>query len=103
MLRSAEAEVESQLRDRRIGLGQQAFGLLQAAGELKVEIQNPDGTPVLGYTLDDCFPIFGDHIDFPVSWKSKGADVSALAGQPVRLRFALKDADLYAFQFLPAR
>ena len=68
-------------------------------GELKVEIQNPDGTPVPGYALADCFPIFGDHLDFPVSWKGKGSDVGALAGKPVRLRFALKDADLYAFQF----
>jgi hypothetical protein len=70
-------------------------------GEVKVEIQNPDGTPVPGYALADCFPIFGDHIDFFVSWKGKGTDVSALAGKPVRIRFALKDADLYAFQFLP--
>jgi hypothetical protein len=56
---------------------------------------------VPGYALADCFPIFGDHIDFPVSWKGKGTDVSTLAGKPVRIRFALKDADLYAFQFLP--
>lgn len=68
-------------------------------GELKVEFQNPDGTPIPGYTLAECFPIFGDHIDFPVSWKGKGTDVSALAGKPVRIRFTLKDADLYAFQF----
>jgi hypothetical protein len=32
------------------------------------------------------------------SWKS-GTDVSQLAGKPVRLRFELKDADLYSFQF----
>ncbi|MDD4871845.1 MAG: hypothetical protein PHR77_14905 [Kiritimatiellae bacterium] len=69
-------------------------------GELKVEIQNPDGTPMPGYTLAECFPIFGDHIDFPVSWKGKGTDVSTLAGKPVCIRFTLKDADLYAFQFL---
>ena len=69
-------------------------------GELKVEIQQPDGTPVPGFALADCFPVFGDHIDFPVSWKGKGTDVGALAGKPVRIRFTLKDADLYAFQFL---
>jgi len=69
-------------------------------GELKVEFQNPDGTPIPGFALADCFPIFGDHIEFPVSWKGKETDVSALTGQPVRIRFTLKDADLYAFQFL---
>ncbi len=70
-----------------------------AAGELRVEIQHPDGTPVPGYSMEECFPIFGDHIEFTVAWKGKGSDVSALAGKPVRLRFALKDADLYAFRF----
>jgi len=68
-------------------------------GELKAELQNPDGTPVPGFALADCFPVFGDHIDVPVSWKGKGTDVGALAGKPVRIRFTLKDADLYAFQF----
>ncbi len=29
------------------------------------------------------------------------APVRSLAGQPVRLRFVLRDADLYAFQFAP--
>jgi len=33
-----------------------------------------------------------------VSWKS-GADLGKLAGQTVRLRFELKDADLYSLQF----
>ena len=33
------------------------------------------------------------------SWKN-GSDVSSLAGQPIRLRFRLKDADLFALQFV---
>ncbi|WP_274381422.1 hypothetical protein [Paenibacillus mesophilus] len=32
-----------------------------------------------------------------VKWKS-GATLGALEGKPVRLRFWMKDADLYAFQ-----
>lgn len=70
------------------------------SGELKVEMQDAEGKPVPGYTLAECFPVFGDHIDFPVAWKGKGTDVGALAGIPIRIRFALKDADLYAFQFM---
>lgn len=69
------------------------------AGEVKVEIQDTDGKPIPGYTSAECFPIFGDHIDFPVTWRGTGTDVGALAGKPVRLRFTLKDADLYAFRF----
>lgn len=69
-----------------------------AAGSLAVEIQDIDGRPIPGYELEQCVPQFGDEIERTVSWKG-GADVSALAGQTVRLRFQLKDADLYAFRF----
>ena len=40
----------------------------------------------------------GDAIEREVRWKG-GADVSALAGRPVRLRFVMKDADVYALRF----
>lgn len=69
-----------------------------AAGELRVEIQTADGTPVDGYKLDDSVEHFGDRVDQVVTWK-QGDDVGKLAGRPVRLRFALKDADVYSFQF----
>ena len=43
-----------------------------------------------------------------VKWKNasdltwKGAsDLSALAGKPISLRFVMRDAKLYAFQFVP--
>ncbi len=39
-------------------------------------------------------------IEEVVKWKT-GSDVSALAGQTVRLRFVMKDADLYALRFRP--
>ncbi len=70
-----------------------------AAGGLTVEIQDADGKPLPGYTLADCPEISTDDLARVVSWKH-GSDVSALAGKPVRLRFRLKDADLYAFQFV---
>lgn len=70
-----------------------------AAGDLRVEIQDANGKPLPGFALDDCPPIFGDAIERAVTWKN-GGDVSALVGKPVRLRFTLKDADLYAFQFV---
>lgn len=66
-----------------------------AAGSLRVEIQDPSGRPVPGYTLSDCPEIIGDQIDRIVAWK-RGADVSSLAGKPVRLRFVMKDANLYS-------
>jgi hypothetical protein len=69
-----------------------------AAGDIRVEIQDAGGKPLPGFALDDCPPTFGDAIERAVTWKN-GGDVSALAGKPVRLRFALKDADLYSFKF----
>lgn len=71
-----------------------------AAGGVWVEIQDMEGNPLPGYTLADCEPLFGDTIDRTVHWK-RGSDVRSLSGRPVRLRFVLKDADLYAYQFIP--
>ena len=69
-----------------------------AAGSVRVELQDADGTPIEGYALDDCPEMYGDTIEQTVAWTS-GADVSGIAGQPVRVRFTLNDADLYALRF----
>ena len=69
-----------------------------AAGSVSVEIQDPKGKPIKGFTLEDCGEIFGDEVDGVVKWSGK-ADVSRLSGKAVRLRFVLKDADLYSLQF----
>ncbi|MFP4171814.1 MAG: hypothetical protein ACLFV4_02780 [Candidatus Hydrogenedentota bacterium] len=69
-----------------------------AAGSVRVEMQEADGTPIEGYALTDCPAIYGDSIERIIEWES-GSDVSDLAGKAVRLRFELKDADLYALQF----
>ena len=69
-----------------------------ATGSIRVELQDAAGTPIPGFTLADCNLQFGAQLDRIVSWKA-GPDVRRLAGQPVRLRFVMKDADLYALQF----
>lgn len=69
-----------------------------AAGSLKVELQDADGKALPGFSLADCEELFGDSVDRAVVWKS-GANLTTLADQPVRIRFTLNDADLYAFQF----
>jgi len=69
-----------------------------AAGSIRVEIQTAAGKPISGYTLREAAHVFGDEPERVVSWKS-GKDVSKLAGQPVRLRFVMQDADLFAFRF----
>jgi hypothetical protein len=70
-----------------------------AAGWVKIEIQDEGGNPVQGFTEADCAEIYGDQIDCKISWMS-GDDVSSLEGRPIRLRFILKDADIFSFQFI---
>jgi hypothetical protein len=70
-----------------------------AAGDVRVEIQDSAGTPIPGYALDDCPAVIGDEIRHVVAWKS-GADASPLADKPIRLRFVIRDADLYSFRFV---
>jgi len=69
-----------------------------AAGSVRVEIQEKNGEPIPGFTLDDCEELFGDTLDRQVFWLSKG-DLSKLNGREVRVRFVLQDADLYSYQF----
>ena len=70
-----------------------------AFGGVRVEVQDESRRAIPGYALDDCPEFFGDRrIEGVVSWE-KGADVSALEGRAVRLRFELKDADVYSFRF----
>lgn len=71
-----------------------------AAGSVSVELQTAEGKPIPGFALADCGEIYGDQIAQVVGWKGH-PDVGKLAGTPVRLRFVLKDADLYSIQFTP--
>jgi hypothetical protein len=69
-----------------------------AAGGVRVELQDADGTPIPGFARDDAIEQIGNEIDRVVTWQG-GSDVSSLAGRPVRICFLLKDADLYALSF----
>lgn len=69
-----------------------------AAGGIRVELQDADGKPISGFSAADCHELIGNEIERAVSWQS-GSNLGKLAGQPVRLRFEMKDADLYALRF----
>jgi len=69
-----------------------------AAGGIRLEIQDAAGQAIPGWTLKDCPEMIGDEINRLVSW-SRGLDLSALSEKIVRLRFVMKDADLYSFRF----
>jgi hypothetical protein len=80
-----------------------------AAGSVRVELlednpgygladPEPPGRPFPDRAMADCDEIIGDEIERVVTWKGS-PDVSRFAGQAVRLRIALKDADLYSLRF----
>lgn len=69
-----------------------------AAGSVLVEIQDADGNPIAGFNEKDAEPTVGNEIKRVVHWKS-GSNVSSLAGKPVRLRFVMRDAELFAYKF----
>lgn len=71
-----------------------------AAGGIRVEVQDAAGKPVPGYSQGEAVETIGNEVDRVVRWQ-KGSDVSGLAGKPVRLRFVMKDARLFALQFRP--
>jgi hypothetical protein len=57
-----------------------------------------ESNPIPRFSLEDCEPIWGDHIARVVKWKS-GDDVGAHEGKTVKLRFAMSDADLFSIRF----
>jgi hypothetical protein len=69
-----------------------------AAGGLQVQIEDLEGRAVPGFAFSDCPEMYGDAIERTVTWQ-RGSDVSTLAGKPIRLRLALRDADVYALGF----
>ena len=69
-----------------------------AAGSVRVELQFPDGSAVPHYGLADCVPLIGDEIEGAVRWRH-GKDLRMLSGQQVRVRYVLRDADIYSMRF----
>ena len=63
--------------------------------QLQVRIVDEAGKPLEGFDWSDSEPIRGDSIKHPVRWKGS---LAAPAGQPVRLEFALRKAQLYGFE-----
>jgi len=75
-----------------------------ANGHIRIEVQDALGHPLPGFALEESPLLWGDRIDAPVQWarpasKTDPEPLRRLAGKPVRLRFVMRDADLYSIQF----
>ncbi len=92
-----------------------------AAGYIRVELQDVAGKTIPGYSLEDSPYIIGDEISRKVGQdiaavreqdtdsesaynagpviRESPSDIRLLADVPVRIRFVVKDADLYSLRF----
>jgi hypothetical protein len=70
------------------------------AGEMRVEILDAHNEVIKGFSADDCVPLRTNNTLAGVRWRG-GSDLSRLAGQPVKFRFRLRDARLFAFWVSP--
>jgi hypothetical protein len=69
-----------------------------AAGFIKVEMLDLHGNPIEGFELENAKEMIGNEIEKAVAWKGN-PDLHELMDKPVRLRFVMKDADLYSMRF----
>ncbi|MDE0735643.1 MAG: hypothetical protein OSB47_07460 [Pirellulaceae bacterium] len=66
-------------------------------GSIVVTLQDGQGRALKGLSSN---PIQGDFVDHVVRWKS-GNGIGSLSGKVVKLRFELKNAELYSIRFAP--
>jgi len=67
------------------------------AGEVRAEVLDARGRTVLDqYSLARSVPLRGDHLEGELRWTGS-ANLSVPSNEPVRLRFVLRNASLYAF------
>jgi len=76
----------------------------RTTGEVLVEVRTDEGTPIEGFTFDDCIPLRDNtacaksaDATSPVMWRNEKR-MADLAGHTVRLAFRLRDAHLYTFR-----
>lgn len=67
-----------------------------AAGGIRVEIQDEEGHAIQGFSANECQEMIGNEIDKSVSWEES---LGTLKGKTIRLRFIMKDADLFSMKF----
>ena len=72
-----------------------------AGGIAQVEILDVSGQAIKGFSRDEADIINGSDVRKMVTWNRR-PELGSLAGKPVRLRVFMRDAKLYAFQFVEA-
>ena len=69
----------------------------RVGGDLRAEILDGDGNVIPGYGVQQCNSVRGDSLRHAVTWGT-GSDLVPRRKAGLRVRFHLRDTDLYAFQ-----
>lgn len=67
-------------------------------GYLKAELLDDCGSVIPGFSADECKALQGDQMHHLVSW-SDHSSVSDLAGSVIKIRFYLKNGQLFSYRF----
>ena len=78
--------------------GRQLFVNLSSTpgGELRAEILDAENRVIAPFSRDNSVPLHADQTHQAVKWKT-AEDLAAVAGRPVKIRFHLRRASLFAF------
>jgi hypothetical protein len=82
-----------------------ALGALAGAGRLRaggsvLDLRSDKHLFLDHRTIESLRRTIGNSLRHAAAWQA-GSDVARLAGREVRLRFVMRDAKLYAIQFVP--
>ena len=66
-------------------------------GRLRIAVLDDQGKPLAGYTEQECIPIQQDGVQLQVRWRNH-ANLKALSGRPLRIRFHLENARLFSYR-----
>jgi hypothetical protein len=75
--------------------GSNLFVNADVTGVLRAEVLDVNGRPIEGFTIDRSARIIGNGTRMPLHWRD--VSLAKLAGTPVRFRFTLDRARLFAF------
>lgn len=65
-------------------------------GQLRIAVLDADGSEIPGFGAEHCVPMNVDSTAARILWRDK-ASLAELRGRPVRLRFEMENARIYAF------
>ncbi|MBI2193198.1 MAG: hypothetical protein HYU36_14555 [Planctomycetes bacterium] len=74
------------------------FEKLNAAGQCRTALLNPDLSAIEGFTLDQCEPVTEDGVLEHARWKDRES-LAGLRGRSIRVQFQFTSGVLYAFRF----